>query len=121
MKSHEATSIWQFSHFQYLIIPLAFSIISNFRKPFYTNLWFNIYFFLAFLITFVVLFSESETKQWIFKTVEQPLMFKIWQSILLLLQLVLSIGIEIVIFKKMYDSGTSNHKSERELLLAKNH
>jgi hypothetical protein len=60
IKSQENTSIWLFTHFQFVIIAFAFTVAPQHRRAFYTNIPFLLYSLIIFLIlSLMLLCSDS--------------------------------------------------------------
>ena len=50
IKSHENTALWTFGHFQFVIVIFAMSLVTQYRKPFWTNRIFTFYTGFTFLL-----------------------------------------------------------------------
>ncbi|TPX32624.1 hypothetical protein SmJEL517_g04278 [Synchytrium microbalum] len=63
ISSQENVVTWLFTHFQYVIVALAFSVATSYRKPFYTNLPYLAYMiFISAVLTMIAQYpSESRS------------------------------------------------------------
>lgn len=115
IKSYENTSVWQFTHFQFVIVAFAISCISHYRLPFYTNAYFSWYALIIFTcLTYIILIPNSSHAilpgrneyatyiDFLFNTQANiPFSFRIGQYALILFHLSLSVIWEVKVVNEL--------------------
>jgi hypothetical protein len=109
IKSHENTSLWNFGHFQFVIVIIAISVCSQYRKPLWTNKWFSYYsIFIFSLLSLQLLFMENKNPSpvpyggydtflsaWFNVAPGIPFSFRALQFLFILLHLISAIILEL--------------------------
>ncbi len=116
--------IWLFSHFQYVIVAVAFSISSHFRLSMRTNLPFMSYLVFISLILIILLLLGDGTKPFdVFSSVFSlqkgvPLLFRVTLLLMVVLDALAALAVEYILVDRVIRQMQSPKVRTKDLELS---
>lgn len=102
-KTHENAVIWLFSHFQYVLVAVAFSVSSHFRLPMRTNIPFMYYLVLISIVLVALLLQgDVDVVSQVFSLQKGvPIVFRVVLLLTVVLDAIIALGIEWILVDKV--------------------